>query len=455
MKHLLFFLLSFSAMVGESMASSITISGNVNNPKGNAVAFRTPSGVKKCALDGTGAFTITFDLSEAAYGAFAHGKESSAMYFIPGTSVQIKIDADQFDESIQYSGSGAAPNNYLAGLFLLKEQTIGMDAYAIYKLEEAAFNEGVNKLEKALTQYYKNNQEAISTHTQFNGAEKRKVGYEIMSMRSKFEPYHAYFSKDKTFKATVGPEEILVDLNLNQAEDLQIPVYTELLEQYFAQKIELFDPDTYTKVITNEVVKLVQNQEVKAHLLFTYAQFHLQNFGAENAAPIITLYKENGGEQHKVDLLESKYQSLNKVSKGQPAPSFSYKNIEGKAISLADLKGNYVYIDLWATWCGPCRTELPFLEALQEEFKDQKIKFVSISIDDNEAAWRKMVENKEMKGIQLYAGGWDAKIIQDYSVRGIPRFILIDREGKIITSNAARPSGKIKAQILSLEGILP
>jgi len=100
-----------------------------------------------------------------------------------------------------------------------------------------------------------------------------------------------------------------------------------------------------------------------------------------------------------------------------------------------------VYIDVWATWCGPCIREIPYLKEVEKEFHDKNIAFVSISVDKLGAyeTWKKMIAEKEMGGIQLFAGT-DSKFAEDYSIKGIPRFILIDPSGKIITPNAPTPS---------------
>ncbi|KAB2869187.1 MAG: TlpA family protein disulfide reductase, partial [Bacteroidales bacterium] len=100
-----------------------------------------------------------------------------------------------------------------------------------------------------------------------------------------------------------------------------------------------------------------------------------------------------------------------------------------------------VYIDFWATWCGPCRHELPFLMALEKDYHGKKVVFVSISMDDNKAAWEKMVKEQNMKGVQLYAeGAWKSFVATNYQIRGIPTFFLIDANGNILKPNAPRPS---------------
>lgn len=115
--------------------------------------------------------------------------------------------------------------------------------------------------------------------------------------------------------------------------------------------------------------------------------------------------------------------------------------MKGDSVTLASLEGKVVYVDVWAAWCAPCIAEHPALEKLQENFAGKDVAFVSVSIDGTMDPWRKMIEEKELIGIQLYTpGAWEADIMKNYGISGIPRFILIDKEGKIVNANAARPS---------------
>lgn len=128
---------------------------------------------------------------------------------------------------------------------------------------------------------------------------------------------------------------------------------------------------------------------------------------------------------------------------GNASPSFSYENYKGGTTKLEDFKGKYVYIDVWATWCGPCRAEIPFLQKVEEKYSGKNIAFVSISIDvkkDNEK-WKKMVGEKNLGGTQLFADNdWNSEFIKSFGINSIPRFILIDPKGNVIDANAKRPS---------------
>lgn len=126
-----------------------------------------------------------------------------------------------------------------------------------------------------------------------------------------------------------------------------------------------------------------------------------------------------------------------------PSLTFDYENHKGGKTKLEDLRGKYVYIDVWATWCGPCRQEIPFLKKVEEKYHGKNIEFVSISVDvdkDHEK-WKTFVTEKELGGIQLFADkNWNSEFMKSYGINSIPRFILIDPKGNIVKADAERPS---------------
>lgn len=122
------------------------------------------------------------------------------------------------------------------------------------------------------------------------------------------------------------------------------------------------------------------------------------------------------------------------MSAGQPAPVFSLKDKEGKIISLSDLKGKYVLIDFWKTWSKSCIREISFSKKLEEEFRDD-VTFVYICISSDKKTWQKVIAEKSLEGIQFFIEKEiEKQIIKDYQIVSYP-YILLDREGKIITKN--------------------
>lgn len=170
---------------------------------------------------------------------------------------------------------------------------------------------------------------------------------------------------------------------------------------------------------------------------------------------IESFYKRNVKKEVYQQELAQAQKMWAKYSEGTQIMSSDHKymDIDGKMVALEDLRGKYVYIDVWATWCGPCKAELPYLKKLEKKFKGKNIYFVSISIDANKAAWIKMVQEDQLGGIQLH-GGNKAQIAKDYDIRAIPRFILLDKEGKVISKEMTRPSDPVTEETLdALEGI--
>ncbi len=161
--------------------------------------------------------------------------------------------------------------------------------------------------------------------------------------------------------------------------------------------------------------------------------------------------------------LSNNYNKNIVLGKGRPSPKFeNYVDFKGGKKSLDSFKGKYVYIDVWATWCGPCIQQIPYLENLEKEYHNKNIEFVSISTDESrrsggswgaaEKKWRTFVKRKNMKGVQLWSGQ-DFSFQQAYQINSIPRFILIDPEGKIINSNASRPSDPSLKSLFTSLGI--
>ncbi len=144
---------------------------------------------------------------------------------------------------------------------------------------------------------------------------------------------------------------------------------------------------------------------------------------------------------------------LYKTRAGGVAADFTYPDVNGKQVSLSDFKGKVVLIDVWATWCAPCRGEIPHLKKLEEEMKGMDVIFLGVSVDEarNKQKWLDFIEQEKLGGIQVFASGW-SKITKDYKINGIPRFIVIDRKGNVVSFDAPRPSNPALKKML--EGAL-
>ena len=134
--------------------------------------------------------------------------------------------------------------------------------------------------------------------------------------------------------------------------------------------------------------------------------------------------------------------ALYDTAPGSIAADFTYPDVNGKEVSLSDFKGKVVLVDVWATWCGPCCMEIPYMEKLVKHYaKNKKIEFLSISLDENQKKWKKkLTEDKPEWKQFICPDNFQSTLCQEYDIDGIPRFLFFDKKGKIISLGAPRPS---------------
>lgn len=125
-----------------------------------------------------------------------------------------------------------------------------------------------------------------------------------------------------------------------------------------------------------------------------------------------------------------------KLRPGKMAPDFTAVTPEGKPFHLSDLRGKYVLLDFWASWCGPCRMENPNIELNYQRYKEKNFTVVSFSLDENKKAWQAAIKADHMDWYHAGDGqGWHSRIVQLYMVPSVPKSFLIDPDGKIIATD--------------------
>jgi len=186
----------------------------------------------------------------------------------------------------------------------------------------------------------------------------------------------------------------------------------------------------------------IENDTLRAY----YALDNLRNFKSYDTRYldyIEPLRKDIALSEYVTKKVEEYELGIKTMDPGVQGYEFTYNDINGNKVSFSDFKGKYVYIDVWATWCAPCKAEIPYLVELEKDFHSHNIEFVSISMDKpkDKDKWKKFVEDKGLKGVQLMSeDAFKTRIAWDYKINSIPRFLLFDTEGKIIDAEAKRPS---------------
>ena len=140
---------------------------------------------------------------------------------------------------------------------------------------------------------------------------------------------------------------------------------------------------------------------------------------------------------------QRKIKNLNKIAeslgKGKTAPNFEATSVDGKKVTLDQFKGKFVLIDVWATWCGPCRQQSPYFEKFALKYKKENIQFVALSTDENIQKWYISAKSKSKSVLQLHTANAN-QFAKNYDLVTIPRFILIDPNGNFINAKLPYPS---------------
>ena len=381
----------YLTMNTETDPNQVTITGEITNPKGELVTFSNQDTTYSTTATANGSFTISFNLDSTTYLNFGHGIETTAMYVHPGDKIKLSINTEEFDETIEYKGSSSS--SFLAKKYLLEE---GNDFFG-----EVYYMSSAEEYKAYLDSY------------------KTSVINEIGDITDSTFINSVITGIDKDIVYFIGRQEKLAEYS----EDAKTYMWeTRNIARYF---------NFYAAIDSLNIIDFNNMAE-------QYAAAFQASLNNVTDAEFIVTAKERITKTTD-SWLERKTAVDNMPKEGEPAIDFNYPDIEGNEISLTSFKGDLVYVDVWATWCGPCKAEIPSLQKLETDYHGKDITFMSVSLDTDKEAWEKMVAEKELGGVQLWANGW-SKITKDYAIFGIPRFMLFDNEGNVISTNAPRPS---------------
>lgn len=417
---------------------TVTVSGKITNTSDQKIAIRGESFFKEITLKPDGSFSETFSIDYTGTYTLTTAENRMSLYLTKGTKLNLSGDNKDFYKSMKYSGKGSVENQYIVKKTAV---TIPIKQDETYRLSEVDFLDKLRTIKESIMTTYNTTKFEDAA---FKQKELKNIYYFEQLYIRNYPTYHAHYAKIAGFQPSPTFPKIDPLLNLDDDEAFLFSnPYKQLVNEVFSESMgkKMQPTDEYMAAYALPEIKKLKSQSIKN--AFTQTLSYEITPGNPNSA---NLYNElmalSTNPFFKEDLTK-KYNKTKSLSSGKVSPAFEYENHKGGKTSLASLKGSYVYVDVWATWCGPCRQEIPALQKVEQQFHGKNIKFVSISIDakkDHEK-WNKMVTDKQLGGIQLFADNdWNSEFVKGYAIDSIPRFIIIGPDGTIVNADAPRPS---------------
>ncbi|HXI00803.1 MAG TPA: TlpA disulfide reductase family protein [Sphingobacteriaceae bacterium] len=244
-----------------------------------------------------------------------------------------------------------------------------------------------------------------------------------------------------------GSEESEKVREFNQLSNKYGKLYKDLQAEY-TQKVEA-NPEAKDAIYQSLLPRMQANIDAFSKEALKFAENNKDNLAGFYAAGTLDPMryeaalikyaedvKDKFPKNKSVQSFVSRMLELKPVSVGQKAPEFSLPTPEGKMVKLSDLRGKYVLLDFWASWCAPCREENPNLVKQFNAFKNKGFTVLGVSLDDEKSAWQKAIKDDNLTWTHVSElKRWDGKVSMQYKVEGIPASFIIDPAGKIVAKN--------------------
>jgi len=442
MNRILILLVSTMIFWACEQNNTVTVTGQIDTDD-QLVKLKVKGKEVQGYVDQQGRFSLAFKMKDGCPARLKVGDKVFPLYLRPGDELEVKTNGDE----VSYTGSAEKINVFLNSDSGERSESVS------YDLDENEFAKELNNSVNSKAQFIKN--AGIS--------DERFISY--MSQNQRWKNLIQLSDYERNHRKTAGKDYHVSDdfyqfedtVNLNDTSQMCYPDferYVDHLMHKLAYQRYLEREDStlnYYHIYVQTLQDELKLDALKEQFLYELLDYSFTMLNRDQQKEYLELWKSLHPDTDKREKLLTKLNDVQRLERGREAPDFTYQDINGKQVSLSDFHGKYVFVDVWATWCGPCLKEQPFLRQMEERFHSDSLVFVSIGTDPDPTPWRKMIAKKKLGGTHLFApGAWESQLMTDYAISSIPRFILIDPDGKFIDSDAPRPSEGVGDMIRSL-----
>ncbi|MDQ6479550.1 TlpA disulfide reductase family protein [Dyadobacter sp. LHD-138] len=406
----------------------------------------------KVRLDSTGKGVVEVAVKEPFFAFINNGKNIAAgILILPGQNFQIRSDEAGTKLSLRFEGDGAAVNQVYYEMQQVSSVFNKWNGSYSFRLEANEFLKAKDSLQRSYDQLLGK----LKTDPEIS-AEKLDLLKRHADMHVIFYQYNFAAGKDFA-EIPLSVREVVENFPVDTIA-LKVGVfdygliggffYNNQISNAIYEENEKVGADTldaiFPALVENKIKASHYPKSVEDFLRVKSASVQIALNGLTPDLRMLakTLEQQVPSKEYK-SVLREDVDRWEKIGPGKPAPNFSGITPDGKQLALSDLRGKVVYVDIWATWCGPCISAFPDSKKVQAAFKgNDRIAFLYVSVDRDTLAWKKMVVGgKVPDGIHILSGTDKPESVWNlYHVWGIPRYLLIDERGRMVATHAAHPS---------------
>jgi len=399
-------------------------------------------------------FSISTDKNiPAGVYLFRLGAINQKIFFGSKDSLFLKVKINGINDRVTSSGTRIPENEYLrngsdndfgSDKYMLEHYGSEMSPKAFAAEVMRLWNEEVNNLNNFKTA------DNLKPNNDFIALQKKLLSlYYIKLLDGKYAQWFKIYHPNETLEFPKSVDAIRNAVSYNDSTLLSYAVYRDNIADYYQQKYKLSrfnDTAYFSKLVTVMPAGAVRDYLIYNKLKEAIGRIRdtaRREMLIANFVPMIS--------QPKVQRqILAQHFLLKSLSRGKPAPDFMTTGLNKDSFSLKDFQGRFVVIDVWATWCGPCRVQSPSFERLAEQYTSQSVVFVALSIDENKWAWQNDANEKSLRVMQLYVNDKDI-FGKAYGIEYIPRYILLGPDGRIINAQMPEPGNQTFEEILRKE----